>query len=131
VGGSLKHIVALALLAVLSGTPAVAAICAALCLPVHHGEQSRESQGCHGRSDGAPVVTSEQDVDCADHGLAGLPAMASLLAGRAHQCLDVPTVEWLEPTGALAVASSVLGRPLPAAPPTILRPASSSPVLRI
>jgi hypothetical protein len=114
VSRALQRIVSLALLTVLSGTPAVAAICAALCLPVHHAQQAGENQGCHGRAGAGPVVSSTGDVDCADHGLAGVPTMASLAGSRGPDHAAMTAVEGPVKLHALAAAASARGSDVPA-----------------
>jgi hypothetical protein len=127
----MQHLVGLALLTVLSGTPAVAAICGAWCLPVHHAQPADPSQGCHGRSGAGPSVTTTGDVDCADHGLAAVPTVASLVGSRGFDHAAVPVIERPDQTRALAAASCTRGCPLPLALASTLRPASSRLVLRI
>jgi hypothetical protein len=130
VSRSLHRLACATLLAVLSGAPAVAVICAELCAPgAHHGELGRVEASCHGRSAGEAAIAGESAPDCGDHGAAAARAVASLVTGRDDDA-RIPPAEIAAPSFA---ASSAPGERLPslASRASTPLPARSSRVLRI
>ena len=83
VSRGLHRIASLVLLGVLSGAPAVAVICAELCAPAAHQQQTEhDGSSCHGRTGSGPAMTGQPAPDCGDHGAATVGARASLVASR-------------------------------------------------
>ena len=127
----LHRVACLALLGVLSGAPAVAVICAELCAPgAHHEQTEYADSSCHGLTASGPVIGEHAPRDCGDHGAASIGAVASLVSSRG----DAPAMHPADAADAHIVAvfpspgegqTSLRGR---AAPPL---PARSSRVLRI
>jgi hypothetical protein len=119
-------------LGVLSGAPAVAVICAGLCLPATHHEQAQHADpSCHGQTGHGPAMTGQPAPDCGDHGLTTIAALASSMASRAIDDAAMHPVE-ADLVDAFVLFPS-MGQVLTsfagtAAPP---RPTRSSLVLRI
>jgi hypothetical protein len=114
---------------VLSGAPAVAVVCAGLCAPGGHHEQTeRADPACHGRSGDSAAITGELVRDCGDHGAAATRAVASLVTSRddaamhpaeaaaAHVCADLRS-----PGAALTSLAGWASPPLPARSSRVLR----------
>ena len=131
VSGRLHRVTTVVLLSVLSGAPAVAVVCAELCPPAVHQQQTEhEGPSCHGHAGTGPAMTSQQVPDCGDHGAPSLSALASLLASRVshlavmHPGAASPAHGVSFPSVDHALTSSEGKAPPP-------RPEASSRVLRI
>jgi len=130
VSRTLRRVACLILLAVLSGAPAVALICAEICTPSRAAQTTSKAQPCHGPSTLLPTISSERDSHCQDHAVAIVPAITLLGTGRGPELAAAPAAE---SHGAQYVSVAPIARlvalPADEAPPP--RPAPSGLVLRI
>jgi hypothetical protein len=130
VSRTLRRVACLLLLAVLSGAPAVAVICAEICTPSRAAETTSKGRPCHGPSALVPTVSSERDSHGQDHTVAIVPAIALLGTGRGPELAAAPPAE---SHGAHHVGVAPIARlaALPADETPPPRPAPSGLVLRI
>lgn len=121
-------VVSVVLLAVLSGAPAAAVLCAEWC--AGHSTPAAVALDCHGTAGGTGTVGVPGDTDCADHGLAVTRVAESLIATRVGEVHPLAT-DWVGAGLPAAPAGLPSGFPPGAthAPPA--RPAPSRLALRI